>query len=50
MSEGFTNMEISKKLSIAHNTIKNHRKNIFRKSKCKNSGQLINKCITEGLI
>jgi DNA-binding CsgD family transcriptional regulator len=50
MSEGFTNLEISKKLSIAHNTIKNHKKNIFRKSKCKNSVQLINKCITEGLV
>lgn len=50
MSEGFTNTGIAEKLFIAHNTVKNHRKNILRKSDCKNLGQLITKCITEGLI
>ena len=50
MSEGFTNREIADKLFIAHNTVKNHRKNILHKAGCKNLGQLITKCITEGLI
>ncbi len=50
MSEGFTNSEIAEKLFIAQNTVKNHRKNILQKAGCKNLGQLITKCITEGLI
>jgi len=50
MSEGLTNTVIAETLFIANNTVKNHRKNILRKAGCKNLGQLITKCITEGLI
>jgi len=50
MSEGFITTEIAEKLFIADNTVKNHRKNILRKAGCKNLGQLITKCITDGLI
>jgi len=50
MSEGLTNIEIADALCIAHNTVKNHRKNILQKANCKNIGDLIAKCITEGLI
>jgi DNA-binding CsgD family transcriptional regulator len=50
MSEGCTNAVIAEKLFIAFNTVKNHRKNILCKADCKNLGQLITKCITEGLI
>jgi len=50
MSEGYKSKEIAEKLFIANNTVKNHRKNILRKADCKNLGQLITKCITEGLI
>jgi len=50
MSDGLTNAEIAINLDIAVNTVKNHRKNILSKANCKNIGQLITKCITEGLI
>lgn len=50
ISQGLTTAEIAKELGIAENTVKNHRKNILRKSACNNSGQLIAKCITEGLL
>jgi DNA-binding CsgD family transcriptional regulator len=50
MSEGLTNEEIASRLFIALNTVKNHRKNILNKAGCRNIGQLITKCMTEGLI
>jgi len=50
ISEGLTNEQIGNNLSIAINTVKNHRKNILKKANCKNMGQLITKCITEGLL
>ncbi len=50
LSEGNTSVEIASKLFIAENTVKNHRKNILQKANCKNVGQLISKCITEGLL
>jgi DNA-binding CsgD family transcriptional regulator len=50
MSEGLTNIEIGNKIFISQNTVKNHRKKILHKAGCKNLGQLITKCITEGLI
>ena len=50
MSEGLTSRDIAGKLSIAPNTVKNHRKNILQKADCRNTGQLITKCITDGLL
>ena len=50
ISEGLTTPDIARALNISANTVKNHRKNILQKSGCKNSGQLISKCITDGLL
>ncbi len=47
---GFENLEISKKLFISLNTVKKHRSNILKKSSCNNTAQLLNKCISEGII
>ncbi|MFI2812102.1 MULTISPECIES: LuxR C-terminal-related transcriptional regulator [Microbulbifer] len=50
LSQGMTSREIAARLYIAVDTVKNHRKNIMKKSACKNVGQLITKCITQGLL
>lgn len=50
ISVGYTSTEIAEKLFIAHNTVNTHRKNILRKADCRNLGQLITKCMMEGLI
>ncbi|SEA13803.1 LuxR C-terminal-related transcriptional regulator [Microbulbifer marinus] len=50
MSTGMTSTEIAAELCISPNTVKNHRKNILQKSQCKNTGQLMTKCISEGLL
>ena len=48
--DGFTNTAISLKLNIAIDTVKNHRRNIMKKTNVKNTAQLIKKCIQEGLV
>lgn len=50
MSLGLTSAEIAKRLFISVHTVKNHRKNILKKSGSKSSSELIAKCITEGLL
>lgn len=50
MADGLTSKEISERLFIALDTVKNHRKNILQKARCKNIVQLMAKCITEGLL
>jgi len=50
MSQGLTSIEIADQLCISQNTVKNHRRSILQKSDCKNTGQLITKCMNEGLI
>lgn len=47
---GFENLKISEKLFISLNTVKKHRSNILKKASCSNTAQLINKCISEGII
>lgn len=42
ISEGFRNKEIAEKLFISINTVKNHRRNLFKKTRVRNSLQLIN--------
>jgi DNA-binding CsgD family transcriptional regulator len=50
ISEGRTNNEIAETLKISEGTVKKHRNNIYSKSGCKNSVELINKSILLGLI
>lgn len=49
IAAGATSVEIAQQLHISVYTVKNHRKNILRKADCRNSGQLINRCIALGL-
>lgn len=42
--------EISTKLNISPHTVRTHKKNILRKTECKNSIQLVSICLAEGLI
>ncbi|WP_078083699.1 LuxR C-terminal-related transcriptional regulator [Microbulbifer mangrovi] len=50
LAQGKTSIVIAETLKISPNTVKNHRKNILKKAECKTTGQLISKCISEGLI
>lgn len=50
ISEGQSNKEISRSLKISDGTVKKHRNNIYQKSGCKNSIDLVNKSILQGLI
>ena len=50
ISEGKNSNEIAELLFITYNTLKTHKKNIFRKSNSNNSGHLIMNCILDGII
>ncbi|WP_372757631.1 LuxR C-terminal-related transcriptional regulator [Mariniflexile sp.] len=50
IAEGLSNKEIADKLKISTGTVKKHRNNIYFKSGCKNSVDLINKSLIQGLI
>ena len=50
ISEGYSNKKIAENLHISEGTVKKHRNNINKKSGCKNSVELINKTILQGLI
>ncbi|MEN3324381.1 LuxR C-terminal-related transcriptional regulator [Mariniflexile soesokkakense] len=50
ISEGHSNKNISEILHISESTVKKHRNNISKKSGCKNSVELINKSMLQGLI
>lgn len=50
IAEGHNTAQIAKKLHISENTVSTHRKNINKKSGCKNATALINKCSSIGLI
>ena len=50
ISEGFTTKKIAYALDISENTVKTHRKNINQKSGSKNSVELVNKCMLQGLL
>ena len=50
LTDGLNSRDVASQLNISLETVKNHRKNILKKSGCTNLGQLIAKCIKEGLI
>ncbi|MEW4925033.1 LuxR C-terminal-related transcriptional regulator [Algibacter sp. 2305UL17-15] len=50
IANGKTNNEIAIILNISPHTINTHRKNILKKSECKNMAEIITKCIREGII
>ena len=50
ISQGFITTKIAHKLGISADTVKTHRKNINRKGNCKNISELLNKCISKGLL
>lgn len=50
IANGLSSIEIAKKLFISDSTVKKHRKNILKKSACKNTAQLVKDCILQGLI
>jgi DNA-binding CsgD family transcriptional regulator len=50
LSEGNETKEIANKLFIAKETVKSHRKNILRKSQCRNTAELVARSISEGWI
>ena len=50
MSQGKTTKEIAAFFDISPHTVTTHKKNILKKSQCKNTSQLIAKCIREGII
>ncbi|MGM5470891.1 LuxR C-terminal-related transcriptional regulator [Flavobacteriaceae bacterium LMO-SS05] len=50
ISEGKTNKIIAETLNISIGTVKKHRNNIYKKSGCKNSIELLNKSMLQGLI
>jgi two-component system response regulator NreC len=46
---GFSSKQIAEKLFISHNTVYNHRRNIFPKLKIKKSSELITFAINSGV-
>lgn len=50
LAEGASSKEIANHLGLAEATITKHRENLLKKSKAKNTAQLINKTIKQGLI
>ncbi|WP_051687282.1 response regulator transcription factor [Microbulbifer sp. HZ11] len=50
LADGKTSADIGRLLNISPHTVKNHRKNILKKSDCKTTGQLVSKSVSEGLI
>lgn len=50
LAEGLNAERIAEKLNLSPHTVKTHRRNILHKSGCKNTAQLIAKCLTGGVI
>jgi DNA-binding CsgD family transcriptional regulator len=50
ISEGMDYNEIAKLLFVSPHTISTHKKNILKKSGCKNTAELLTKCLREGVI
>jgi DNA-binding NarL/FixJ family response regulator len=50
VTEGFTSKEIAERLFISEHTVKTHRKNIFRKLEVKDTSELIQFAMNNGLV
>ncbi|SFT92274.1 regulatory protein, luxR family [Algoriphagus locisalis] len=50
IGEGLTTKEISVQLFVSEETVISHRKNLLKKSGCKNTAQLVFFCVKNGLI
>lgn len=50
IANGKSEIDISEELNITIHTVKSHKKNIFRKTKVKNSAELVAKCLRENII
>ncbi len=50
LSEGFSSKEIANRLFISYNTVRTHRNNILKKTKCFSINQVIGKYIKKGVI
>ncbi|MDT0651562.1 response regulator transcription factor [Autumnicola edwardsiae] len=49
-SRGLNAEQIAEELNLSHHTIKTHRRNILQKSGCRNTTELVAKCLTNGVI
>lgn len=50
MSTGLDANEIAQKMYLSPHTVNTHKRNILHKSDCKNTAELIAKCVKEGII
>lgn len=50
ISFGHSSEDIAEKLFISTNTVNSHRRNILKKTKCKNTSELVARSIREGMI
>lgn len=50
LADGFSAQEVAEKLYLSYHTIRTHRQNILRRLDCRNTVQLIAKCIRNGYI
>lgn len=50
LSEGENAKEIAERLSVKENTVRTHRQRILQKSGCRNTAELITKCLIQGVI
>lgn len=50
LSKGLNAEEIAQELNLSPHTIKTHRRNVLQKSGCKNTTELVAKCLTTGII
>lgn len=50
LAKGFNAEEIADKLDISFNTIRTHKKNMLKKTGCRNATELVAKSLRQGVI
>lgn len=50
LAKGLNDTEIAEELKIAFLTVRTHRRNMLKKTKCKNSVELVSLCLMGGII